>query len=107
MGTALSACPQTCCRRSATSSERIPTSAWTKHAANSSTPTGPDTEALRLPGRTTCRGENPKNEIRNPKQNRMSNVANSKRRRVSVVRENDGSYGTGEAKKYDLEERTF
>jgi len=37
----------------------------------------------------------------------MSNLANLKRRRVLVVREDDGGYGTGGAKKYDLEERTF
>ena len=34
-------------------------------------------------------------------------MANSKRRRVAVVRENRGSYGTNGVKKYDLEERTF
>src|SRR6266478_3611914 len=37
----------------------------------------------------------------------MSNAAKSKRGRVTVVREDHGSYGTGGAKKYDLEERTF
>ena len=36
-----SGCPPTCCRPSATTSARTPTSASTSRAANSSTPTGP------------------------------------------------------------------
>jgi four helix bundle protein len=37
----------------------------------------------------------------------MSNKTNSKRKRITVVREHPDSYGAGGAKKYDLEERTF
>ncbi len=43
--TAASGCPPTCSRRSATTSARTPTSAWTSRAASSSTPTGPGTAA--------------------------------------------------------------
>jgi len=45
MATARQVSRQTCCRRSATSSARTPTSEWTSRAASSSTPTGPDTGA--------------------------------------------------------------
>src|SRR5690554_1919413 len=40
MVSALHVCRQTCCRPSATSSVRTPTSASTNHAVSSSTPTG-------------------------------------------------------------------
>jgi four helix bundle protein len=49
-------------------------------------------------------GVNPKHEIRNPKQIRMTKAA--KRRSTGVVRETAAVYG-GQVKQYDLEERTF
>ena len=49
MATAPTACPQTCCRPSATTSAPTPTSASTSRAASSSTPTGPVTAAASPP----------------------------------------------------------
>ena len=51
--TAPSGCRRTCCRRSAITSARTPTSASTSRAASSSTPTGPAAAAASLPALTT------------------------------------------------------
>ena len=52
--TAATGCRPTCCRLSAITSARTPTSAWTNRAASCSTPTGPAT-AARPPRRRTRR----------------------------------------------------
>ena len=49
-------CRQTCCRRNATSSARIPTSASTSRVVSSSIPTGRDTADGFRRRRTTCKG---------------------------------------------------